>query len=94
MQKASGDEYAHYDATLNRCFTAHVENYLGRSQTFVISMFDGQSRDVLMVCVFDQKEPKTKCERSAKVGEDRYVSRKEAEDFFKSRMGQDAPRFY
>ena len=29
MTKAGADEFAHNDATRNRCFTAHVENYLG-----------------------------------------------------------------
>ena len=94
MMKAAGDEFAHYDATRNRCLTAHVENYMGLSQTFVISMFDGQSRDVLMVCVFEQKKPNTSCEQSLKIGKDRNVSREEAEGFFRSRMGEDAPLFY
>ena len=47
-----------------------------------------------MVCVFKQKESKTSCEQSMKIGKDRNVSRKVAEDFFRSRMGEDAPAFY
>ncbi len=93
LGKAAGVEFAHYDSTRNRCFTAHVENNLGMSKVFVYSMVDGQSGDVLMVCVFNSEEPKAKCEQPEHIGKSRNVSRKEAEDFFRSRMGEDAPLF-
>lgn len=85
---AKGDA-AHYDATRNRCFTTNVENYLGQGTTFILSLEDAQSRDVLMVCVFQPKEPQSSCEQAA----DKNVGRKEAENFFKSRMGEDAVPF-
>jgi hypothetical protein len=91
---AIGGDAAHYDVTRNRCFTTHVEDHLGLGKIFVFTLQDAQPGEVLMVCVFYLQEPhKDICQQISKTGKDKDVGRRAAEDFFKSRMGEDAVPF-
>lgn len=91
---AIGGDAAHYDVTRNRCFTTHVEDYVGQGKIFNFTLNDAQSHELLMVCSFYLESPaEDVCEGNGKDGKTLKVGRGEAEAFFKSRMGEDAVPF-